>query len=93
MDQHGAEGYEESTEESLTETEAFIRYVRGLGCARVEPVVTPRFIPTCTPALMAGLGQLARLYDCAVQSHISESLDEVRSTTDILGYTHSGHQS
>lgn len=43
----------------------------------INAVVTPRFIPTCTPALLKGLGQLAAQHDLAVQSHISESLDEV----------------
>lgn len=43
----------------------------------IKAVVTPRFIPTCTPALLKGLGQLAKDQDLAVQSHISESLDEV----------------
>ena len=41
------------------------------------PVITPRFIPTCSAELLRGLGELASKYDAHVQSHISESIDEV----------------
>lgn len=39
----------------------------------MRPVVTPRFIPACTDAALAGLGALARECGCAVQTHASES--------------------
>lgn len=42
--------------------------------------MTPRFIPTCSPELLSGLGDLAAKYDCIVQSHCSESVDEVAFT-------------
>jgi guanine deaminase len=35
--------------------------------------VTPRFIPSCTDATLAGLGQIAQEYQCHVQTHCSES--------------------
>ena len=38
-------------------------------------VVTPRFIPTCSDALLEGLGRLAakhRARGCWVQSHLAE---------------------
>ena len=41
----------------------------------MHPVITPRFVPTCTPELLQGLGALAAQHRCHVQSHISESLD------------------
>jgi guanine deaminase len=43
----------------------------------ILPLVTPRFIPTCTPQLLSALGEIAARYDCHVTSHISESRDEV----------------
>lgn len=39
----------------------------------VLPVITPRFLPSCTDALLEGLGQLARETGCRVQTHVSES--------------------
>lgn len=78
MDRYSPPDYSETTAESLAGTEAFIHYVRSLRTELVQPVITPRFIPTCTPELLQGLGQLARKYDCHVQSHISESHDEMQ---------------
>ena len=40
---------------------------------RVLPVITPRFIPSCTDALLTGLGALAAETGCHVQTHCSES--------------------
>lgn len=71
------EGYTESTADSLADTEAFIKWVRRLGDDKIEAVVTPRFVPTCTPELLQGLGKLAADLNTPVQSHISESFDEV----------------
>lgn len=43
----------------------------------VMPVVTPRFVPTCTSELLAGLGAIAKRYGLPVQSHMSESVNEI----------------
>ncbi|WP_417307680.1 guanine deaminase [Devosia sp.] len=57
-------------------TRAVIDYVRSHPDnreQRVLPVVTPRFIPSCTDDLLEGLGQLAGECGCHVQTHCSES--------------------
>ena len=87
MDQHGAPGYEETTESSLKNTESLIEYchacepgVKAPVNRLVNPVITPRFIPTCSKALLHGLGALAVKYrnsGCWVQSHCAESMDEM----------------
>ena len=43
----------------------------------VHPVITPRFIPTCSLPLLRGLGKLAAKYDCYVQSHAAETVDQL----------------
>ncbi|MDC3958951.1 guanine deaminase [Polyangium jinanense] len=65
-----------STEAGLQGTRSLIEYVRthpanegGL----VHPVVTPRFVPSCTDAMLEGLGVIARECGCHVQTHCSES--------------------
>ena len=40
-------------------------------------LITPQFIPTCTPQLMTKLWKMAAKYDCHITSHVSESVDEV----------------
>lgn len=78
MDQHSVDYYIESTQEALTNTEAFIQHVGALGDPLVQPVITPRFIPTCSLPLLQGLGALVKKYpQVHVQSHISESVDQV----------------
>ena len=69
-------------------TRRFIGAVRALpGNDRglVRPMVTPRFIPSCTDALLRGLGDLAASCDCAVQTHCSESEWEHRFVLDRTG--------
>lgn len=41
------------------------------------PIITPRFIPSCTDALMEELGAIRGRYGLPVQSHLSENLAEV----------------
>jgi guanine deaminase len=58
------------------ETRAFINYVRsmsGNASGLIRPVVTPRFIPSCSDPLLFSLGKLARETGCHVQTHCSES--------------------
>jgi guanine deaminase len=65
-----------STEAALTGTLEFTGHVRALPAnaeGLVLPVVTPRFIPSCTDAALEGLGQIARDCGCHVQTHCSES--------------------
>jgi guanine deaminase len=61
---------------ALDETVALIEYVRGLDGNRsglVKPVVTPRFIPSCSDEALEGLGAIAGAHECHVQTHCSES--------------------
>lgn len=51
----------------------FIRAMPGNAGGLVRPVVTPRFVPSCTDALLHGLGALAHATGCHVQTHCSES--------------------
>jgi cytosine/adenosine deaminase-related metal-dependent hydrolase len=43
----------------------------------VMPCVTPRFVPTCTGEIMAKLGSIAQKYALPIQSHLSESVNEI----------------
>jgi guanine deaminase len=65
-----------SSATALADTRAFIDYVRahpGNADGRVLPVITPRFIPSCTDEALAGLGALAVETHAHVQTHCSES--------------------
>ncbi|MDY0394627.1 guanine deaminase [Virgibacillus halophilus] len=61
---------------ALEDTEAFILAVKKLAKKvkqGVYPVVTPRFIPSCTDEVLKGLGELAAKHNTHIQSHCSES--------------------
>ena len=48
----------------------------------VEPVVTPRFVPTCSNELLARLGELSKNESTRVQSHLAESFAEAKWVRD-----------
>ncbi len=65
-----------TTQTALADTEEFILAVKDLAKTTkqgVYPVVTPRFIPSCTDHALKGLGELAAKYNTHIQSHCSES--------------------
>jgi len=58
------------------ESREFIEYVRampGNESSLIRPVITPRFIPSCSDELLGRLGALAHETGCYVQTHCSES--------------------
>ena len=66
----------QSSVSALHATEQFIKEIFELAkktSSTVVPVITPRFVPSCTDEALTGLGQLAKQYDLPVQSHLSES--------------------
>lgn len=67
---------DESADVALNETENFIHEVEKLNTDQsipVTPVITPRFLPSCTDEVLSGLGKLANKYNLPIQSHCSES--------------------
>ena len=75
MDSNCPDYLRETTEGSLAETRRWLE--ESAGFSGVRPVITPRFIPSCSEALMNGLGGLQRQFGAAMQSHLSENLSEI----------------
>lgn len=77
MDRNSPEYYcENSAAESARDTEAWLEHVM-LKYTNVSPILTPRFIPSCTDELMEQLSGIQKKYRIPVQSHLSENLSEV----------------
>lgn len=75
-DQNPDDYRDQDTLTALKDTEQFILAVKQLAPSvkqGVYPVVTPRFIPSCTDGALKGLGELAAKHDVHIQSHCSES--------------------
>ncbi|XP_021397191.2 guanine deaminase [Lonchura striata] len=70
--------YREITADSVQETERFVRELLEKKYPRVQPIITPRFGPSCTEDLLNALGDLALAHDLHVQSHISETEEEIK---------------
>jgi guanine deaminase len=74
---------ESSAEGALLSANSFVKrccqMVSNLSPHRrlVEPVVTPRFVPTCSDELLDGLGKLSMSKSLRIQSHMAEAHDQV----------------
>ncbi|XP_016413557.1 guanine deaminase isoform X2 [Sinocyclocheilus rhinocerous] len=69
--------YKESPSECKEETDRFIKELLKKEYPNVKPVVTPRFAPSCSSSLLSELGEIANNNKLHVQSHISETKEEV----------------
>ena len=64
-----------STEEVVEGTKHVMEHTKSMPL--VSAIVTPRFVPSCTPRMMTALGLLANEYNLPVQSHLSENQSEI----------------
>ncbi|KAL4942078.1 hypothetical protein BDV06DRAFT_193081 [Aspergillus oleicola] len=87
---HFCPGYyiDESAEHSTAKTKETIEHIHDLDPEGklVKPIVTPRFVPTCTTTSLTSLGKLATSYNppLHIQTHISENLNEVSLVRDLF---------
>ena len=65
-----------STNQALRDTERWLCETKE-AYRTVKPILTPRFIPSCTDDLMYGLARLQAKYGVPVQSHLSENYSEI----------------
>ncbi|KAF8879474.1 hypothetical protein BD779DRAFT_1551719 [Infundibulicybe gibba] len=74
---------ESSADAALAAAESFVDRCRDLASQLpmhqqlTEPVLTPRFVPTCTDRLLSSLGSLAASRHLRIQSHLAEAHDQV----------------
>ncbi|MCR5685768.1 MAG: amidohydrolase family protein [Lachnospiraceae bacterium] len=81
MDRNSPDVYRETTEESVKETCRWLKACETAGFLAddsiVRPIITPRFVPSCTDELMRELGKIVEKDKLPVQSHLSENISEV----------------
>uniref|UniRef100_H3GGA5 Guanine deaminase n=1 Tax=Phytophthora ramorum TaxID=164328 RepID=H3GGA5_PHYRM len=80
MDRNGSSGLQEDTQTSIDDTRAFVQYVQNKKNELLTPVITPRFVPSCSSKLMKALGEISREHTpkLPVQSHLGENRDEIK---------------
>lgn len=52
-----------------------------------KPILTPRFIPTCSDELMEGIGKLATEKNVKIQSHVDENLGEIEWVKELCPWS------
>ena len=74
MDRNGGIDLEEDTDDSINDT---IDWLNKCKFNNIKPIITPRFIPSCTPKLLKKLGEIAKESNLPIQSHLSENVNEI----------------
>lgn len=75
MDRNSPDILRNSAREVVEGTKRVMEHTKDMPL--VSAIVTPRFIPSCTPEMLTALGQVANEYQLPVQSHLSENLSEI----------------
>ena len=75
MDRNSMDGLIETTEETIQETRTFVENTKDK-YANVKPIITPRYIPTCTDESLKGISEIMKEFNIPVHSHLTEGLDE-----------------
>lgn len=83
MDRHSSDDYIETTDESIAQTTKWLSETADRGYRRTKPILTPRFIPSCTDELMTALGKLTTK-GYALQSHLDENLTEIQMVREMV---------
>lgn len=77
MDQNSPDYYIETTKQAIEDAERFVKHVLELQNPMITPVVTPRFVISCTSELMKQLGHVSEKYNVPIQTHINETKNEI----------------
>ena len=76
MDTNSPRYLSESTKNSIKNTLAWLEKCSDL--KRIKPIITPRFIPSCSKDLLTSLSRIVSKYNLPVQSHLSENENEIK---------------
>lgn len=86
MDRNCPDDYrEEDARTSAEETRKWYETVKDRTMMR--PILTPRFLPSCSDELMEQLGEFQRETGLYVQSHLSENPEEVEWVKELAPWS------
>ncbi len=89
MDRNSPDFLLENTSDSLHASEELCRKWHGAANSRLLYAFTPRFAPTCSRALMKGVGDLAGQYGAYIQTHLAENPAELQWVRELFPETRS----
>ncbi len=82
MDRNSPKYLIESTKASIANTESWIKKSNKFN--NIKPIITPRFIPSCTNELLYALSSIAEKYNLPIQSHLSENCAEIEWVKELV---------
>ncbi len=83
MDRNSPDYLSEDTDVSISETIRFLDSAEG----NIKPIITPRFIPSCSDKLLRKLGMIAKERNLPAQSHLDENLSEVEWVKELCPWS------
>jgi len=84
MNRNSPDNLQNTTEEVIKGMEMLRTHLDKHGNnGLVRPIVTPRFVPSCTPDMLKALGDYARQTGMPVQSHLSENRSEIAWVSEL----------
>ena len=75
MDRNSPDNLRNTTDEAIASTQALCEHVSAY--PRVKAIITPRFVPSCSPEMLTALAQQARELNLPIQSHLCETPKEI----------------
>ncbi len=77
MDRNCPDYIKESSDNSYLDTLEWVKECNNRNYSFTSPILTPRFIPSCTDEILDKLKEIQVQYHLPVQSHLSENLSEI----------------
>lgn len=77
MDRNCPDYIKESSDNSYLDTLSWVEECNNRNYSFTSPILTPRFIPSCTDEILDKLKEIQVKYHLPVQSHLSENLSEI----------------
>ena len=82
MDRNSPDYLREETSQSIEDTLSFLEECSSID--NIKPIITPRFIPSCSDFLLHELGKISIEHNLPVQSHLSENLSEIEWVKELV---------
>lgn len=90
MDRNSPDSLRESdADASANATKRWLMACQEKNFSHVKPILTPRFIPTCTDELMEQLSEIQKQYQLPMQSHLSENIGEIAWVKELCPWSES----
>lgn len=78
---------ESSAEESAVETVEWLKDVFHRNYKRTAPILTPRFVPSCSDELLEKIKMIQMRFQLPVQSHLSENKKEIQWVKELCPWS------